>query len=260
MHRIGSVSYLNSKPLIEGLDNRDDVSLQLAVPARLLELLEKDVCDVALLPAIDYQRGQDLVVVPSGCIGADGAVLTVQIFSRVPLAQIRSLASDRESHTSNALARILLGELYSLKPAGEPDAARADARVVIGDKVVTSPPADMPYQLDMGEAWKKLTGLPFVFAMWMGPRKAIQPGLGEVLRSALCEGREHMDQIVARYATPHGWPLYLARHYLSSILHFDLDLSAQSPQRQALGRFYQLAAGYGLLEKPLRPLETSCPC
>lgn len=258
MHRIGSVSYLNSKPLIEGLDSREDVSLQLAVPARLLELLEKDVCDVALLPTIDYQRGADLVVVPAGCIGADGAVLTVQIFSRVPVPAIRCLALDRESHTSNALASILLGELHGLRPAMETDFLRADARVVIGDKVVTAPPTptEMPYRLDLAEAWKQLTGLPFVFAMWMGPRRAIKPGLGEVLGKALRDGRAHIDDIVARYATPHGWPLELARRYFASILHFDLDLSPHSRQRQAIERFHQLAAQYGFLRPSLRPLES----
>jgi chorismate dehydratase len=254
MHRIGSVSYLNSKPLIEGLDAREDVSLQLAVPARLLELLEKDVCDVALLPVIDYQRRGDLVMVPAGCIGADGAVLTVQVFGRVPMAEVTTLALDRESHTSNALARIILGELYQRQVRIVEDVADADARVVIGDKVVTAPPP-LPYQVDLGEKWKELTGLPFVFAAWMGRRDLVRPGLAAVLRQALQDGRAHLDEIVARYATPHGWPPYLARHYLGSIVHFDLDLGMGSPQRRAVEHFHELAAKHGLIPAPPRALE-----
>src|SRR4051812_26814768 len=86
--RIGSVSYLNARPLIYGLDGRADVALTLDVPSRLLDGLREDRFDVALLPVIDYQRIEGLRIVPAGGIGSDGQTLTVRIFSRVPVEEI----------------------------------------------------------------------------------------------------------------------------------------------------------------------------
>jgi chorismate dehydratase len=86
--RIASVSYLNARPLIHGLERDPRVQLLLDVPARLLDLLRDGRADVALLPVIDYQRLADLTIVPAGGIGSDGATLTVRIFSRVPVTRI----------------------------------------------------------------------------------------------------------------------------------------------------------------------------
>src|SRR6516225_9190153 len=97
--RIASVSYLNARPLIHGLDRNPAVQLSLAVPAQLIDLLRDGQADVALLPVIDYARLPGLVIVPAGGIASDGQTLTVRIFSRVPISQIRSLACDPDSHT-----------------------------------------------------------------------------------------------------------------------------------------------------------------
>src|SRR5439155_5936270 len=105
--RIGSVSYLNARPLIYGLDAHPGVELHLEVPSRLLDGLRADRFDVALLPVIDYQRLENLIIIPAGGIGSDGPTLTVRLFSKVPVKQIRSLACDPDSHTSVALARII---------------------------------------------------------------------------------------------------------------------------------------------------------
>jgi len=112
--RVGCVSYLNTKPLIYGLENQPDIQLSLRVPARLIDGLHDGSFDVALLPTIDYQRFDDLLVVPAGGIGCYGPTLTVRIFSKIPLEEITTLACDIESHTSVALARIILAELYHI--------------------------------------------------------------------------------------------------------------------------------------------------
>src|SRR5215211_3632850 len=113
---IGSVSFLNAKPLIYGLEGARDVRLSLDVPARLLQGLVDERFDVALLPVIDYQRMPGLRLLTSGGIGCDGPTLTVRVFSAVPVEQIRTLACDTDSHTSVALARILLAERYGVRP------------------------------------------------------------------------------------------------------------------------------------------------
>src|SRR4051812_5766673 len=92
--RVGSVSYLNAKPLIYGLENSPDLEIALDVPSKLLEDLQRDQFDLALLPVIDYQRMDNLVVVPSGGIGSNGETLTVRIFSKQPIEKIQSLACD----------------------------------------------------------------------------------------------------------------------------------------------------------------------
>src|SRR5439155_26684491 len=103
----GSVSYLNARPLIYGFDAQPGVELHLEVPSRLLDGLRNDRFDVALLPVIDYQRMENLLIIPAGGIGSDGPTLTVRLFSKVPIAEIRSLACDPDSYTSVALAPIL---------------------------------------------------------------------------------------------------------------------------------------------------------
>src|SRR5256714_12817867 len=141
--RIGSVSYLNAKPLIHGLENQHDLSLILDVPSKLLPGLREKRFDIALLPVIDFQRLENLNIVPSGGIGCDGPTLTVRIFSRVPIERIKTLACDTDSHTSVALARIILAEEFGIHPrlidllkTDEPHAKLAEAQLLIGDKVV----------------------------------------------------------------------------------------------------------------------------
>jgi chorismate dehydratase len=113
---IGSVSYLNAKPLIWGIEREGDVRLLLDVPSRLLAGLREGRFDVALLPVIDYQRMPGLRIVPAGGIGCDGPTLTVRIFSRVPIERIGRLACDTDSHTSVALARVVLAERWGARP------------------------------------------------------------------------------------------------------------------------------------------------
>src|SRR5215218_5230769 len=95
--RVGSVSFLNAKPLIHGLDADRHVRLSLDVPSRLLEGLVGERYDVALLPVIDYQRLPGLKLLTAGGIGCDGATLTVRIFSPVPVERITTLACDTDS-------------------------------------------------------------------------------------------------------------------------------------------------------------------
>ena len=126
-----------------------------------------------MLPVIDYQRLPGLRLLTAGGIGCDGPTLTVRLFAQEPIERTRVLACDPDSHTSVALARIVLAEKFNLKPEFI-DLSRAgsgkggEARLLIGDKVVCEEPAGFEHQLDLGAAWKQMTGLPFVFAAWMG--------------------------------------------------------------------------------------------
>ncbi|HZL34511.1 MAG TPA: menaquinone biosynthesis protein [Tepidisphaeraceae bacterium] len=260
--RIGSVSFLNAKPLIHGLESHDGLDLTLDVPSRLLDGLVKHRFDVALLPVIDYQRMAGLRLLTAGGIGCDGPTLTVRIFSPVPISEIQTLACDTDSHTSVALARVVLAERWGIRPefrdlprdesrAGPRIAGNKTARLLIGDKVVCDEPAGLPHQLDLGGAWKDLTGLPFVFAAWMARAETQLRDLPSSLRDAKTSGLQNIAQIIARHALPHGWPADIARTYLTQYLKYDIGLR----QLEAIRLFHELAHKHGMLEQAPRELE-----
>jgi chorismate dehydratase len=252
--RIASVSYLNARPLIYGLEQEKDHKLFLDVPAKLIDLLRDDRADVALLPVIDYQRMEGLRIVPAGGIGSDAETLTVRIFSRKPIDRIETLACDIESHTSVALAKIIFAEAYGIWPefvelsklSPKSDAAR----LLIGDKVVCDEPVGFSHQLDLGAAWNKLTGLPFVFAVWIA-RGGIELGdLPARLERAKQQGLAHVNEIIEQFAIPRGWPGALAKQYLTVNLNYDIG----APQLDAIQLFHQYASKHGIVQtiQPLR--------
>jgi len=252
--RIGSVSYLNARPLIHGLDEADDLRLTLDIPSRLLDGLRRRLFDIALLPVIDYQRLDGLRLLTAGGIGSDGPTLTVRIFSQAPVERIIRLAVDADSHTSVALAKIVLAESLNLRPKFTDlrTDTDAEARLLIGDKVVCEEPAGFAHQIDLGQAWKELTGLPFVFAVWTARRDADLGDLPKRLESAKRLGLQNVEQIVMRHAVPRGWPAALARQYLTKNLIYDIG----PRQLEAIRKFHDLAAKHGILEHPPRELVT----
>jgi chorismate dehydratase len=249
--RIASVSYLNARPLIEGLERETDVQLSLAVPAKLIDLLREGQADAALLPVIDYARLPGLSIVPAGGIGSDGATLTVRIFSRVPIDQVRSLACDPDSHTSVALARIILARRYNLRPEFC-DLTRANdndphqARLLIGDKVVCEEPRGFDHQLDLGAEWKALTGSPFIFAVWMARPGVDMNRLAALLTKAKQSGRANIEEIIARHALSRGWSAKLALKYLTEHLIYDIG----PRELDAIARFFDMAADEGIIPAP----------
>ncbi|MEX0777246.1 MAG: menaquinone biosynthesis protein [Phycisphaeraceae bacterium] len=262
--RIGCVSFLNAKPLIEGLEGGRDPVVKLDVPSRLLADLEADAVDIALCPVIDFQRSTTpLAIVPVGGIGCQGKTLTVRLFSRVPFEAVTQVHADTDSHTSVALMRVLLAEIYgrqaqvidydARRGAVPPPSTQPPQTVLlIGDKVVTAcPPESLyPYQLDLGEAWQAHTGLPFVFAVWMARAEAPLGDLPQLLAQTRLGNAGRMADIVTRHAAAHAWPHDLAMQYLGQWLHYDIG----EPQLQAMRLFYEKAHQHGLIPR-LRPLR-----
>lgn len=267
--RIAAVAYLNTRPLIEGLEKLSDCTVIRTVPAAIIGLLQSDQADIGLASVIDA-LAMPMTLIPSGMIGCDGPTLTVRLFSRVPLHAISVLHADIESHTSVVLARILLAKQFSIHPSIEPFTAPAQAAaggirsgwpesfLLIGDKVVTQAPqaSSYPHQLDLGAAWKEHTGLPFVYAMWMCKTSTLQGVGGTAIRLAaqlLSRQRQHnqtrLDWIVETYATQSGWPRDLARTYLGSLLHYRVG----ARERQAVEAFLSAAMELNLV--PRRSVE-----
>lgn len=261
--RLGVVSFVNTLPLIDGLERLADVELDHRVPSRLLDTLLSGEVDLALCSSIDYQRAAaPLVVVPAGCLGCEGSTLTVRLYSSVPPERLQRVHCDTDSHTSVVLLGILLREMHGIAPTlvdHRPPHDRTppswpEALMLIGDKVVTdAPPQEhYPHQLDLGAAWRDLTGLPFVFAVWMA-RASTDPALIDLAAAVLDRQRRHnrerLDGMVHRRAVPRGWPRALASDYLASKIRFELDDRC----RAGLELFWTKAADLGFIED-LRPL------
>ncbi len=264
MHNIGCVSFLNSKPLIDPVLARPEVRVHFAVPAHLLDLIEADTVSTALMSVVDFQTARtDLLLLPVGMIGCDGPTLTVRIYSRVPVARITALHTDTDSHTSIILAQVILRELHGLNvpliplaaragdpPRGGDVAGKPQAMLLIGDKVVNAAPdpAEYPHQLDLGEEWKRLTGLPFVFAMWMIRQDHVAAegaAIARILDDARRQGAALTDQLLDRYAAEKRWPRDLARKYFTEYLRYEVTPRA----RLGLARFFELAHRHSLLPR-----------
>ena len=253
--RLGAVSYLNTKPLIEGLAEDPSVELVFDVPAKLPALLASRAVDAALVPMIDLlAEGRDWRIVSDACIGCDGETLTVRVFSRVPAPSIRTLYVDGDSHTSVALARIIWKERHGRKLdilpfTGSETVGECEAVLLIGDKVINHKLIGYDIQTDLGQAWKSLTSLPFVFAAWAAPRDLDVTGLAERLSAARDAGVKAAAMIAADVGPGLGWPVELAKRYLTSRLKFTL-----SPRhRLGMERFLELAKANDLV-RPDREL------
>jgi len=275
--RLGVVSYLNAKPLIEGLDADPGIELFFDVPARLPALLDSGEVDAALVPVIDLLNpNRRWRIISDACIGCDGETLTVRVFSRVPPQNVRRLYVDGDSHTSVALARVvwpgLFGHSIETLPlidsgstsAGRRPVIRDDVRdgdagtasrydavgandgvLLIGDKVVTHAPTDLEIETDLGSCWKSLTSLPFVFAAWAAPESTTREieSLSAKLSRARDAGVAAAELIAADFGPGHGWPVTLARRYLAGRLKFHLG----PRQRQGMNKFLELAKEHSLV-------------
>ncbi|MHC4441183.1 MAG: menaquinone biosynthetic enzyme MqnA/MqnD family protein [Planctomycetota bacterium] len=249
---LGVVSYLNSRPLIEGLEADDGVGLKYGVPAELTGMLEQGEVDAALIPVIDLARSQGAwKQISDAGIGCDGATLTVRIFSRVSPERITVLHADDHSHTSIVLAQLIWKHCYHreldiVPTAIDDDFDSCESVLLIGDKVVGAPRDAFEYDVDLGQAWKQWTGLPFVFAVWAGPAGGDHSRLAQLLRQARDRGVCRAGQIAADMGPELGWPVELAAEYLTERLIYTITPAAE----KGMQRFVNLANQAGLITKP----------
>ena len=248
--RLGAVSYLNTKPLVQGLDARPDLfQVRFDVPAQCAALLHEGRIDLGLIPAIEYLRGEYRIV-PGVAIGSDGPVASVAIFSKVPAHQITTIAMDISSRTSVALTRILCAQRWHITPKftpAEPELramlARADAALIIGDPALTIDPVEHGlHKIDLGTEWQQLTGLPFVYAMWCGRDGACGPEHVVELNAARERGVTDIAAIARAESDGDRRRETLVLHYLRDNLRYPLG------EREVAGlrRFHELAAQQGL--------------
>jgi chorismate dehydratase len=248
--RIGAVRYLNSKPLIYRLEELAPwAELRLDVPSRLADELASGDLDVALIPSIEYFRGRDYAIVPGIAIAAYGPVLSVKLYCRVPVEEVRTVALDEGSRTSVALTRILLDRWCGLRPQsrllplGTPaEESDADAVLVIGDRAIRPLELGQVATCDLGQAWFEETGLPFVFAMWVARRNANLGDVPLVLKQVKQLGTRNVQAIAEREGPALGLTVPECIQYLTDYIRFDFG----PRETQGLRLFYESAVKLGL--------------
>lgn len=251
--RVGAVTYLNSKPLVEGLtDFGPDIDLSFDLPSRLADQLADGDIDVGLIPVIEYFRGSHYTYIPNIAIASRGPVLSVTLFSKVSWDQIRSVAIDEGSRTSAALTQIVLERRYGVKARYVPlaidasaEEAGTDAVLLIGDRAMRACLPGHTYAFDLGWEWADWTGLPFVYALW-AVRDGVDLGpLEAAFHRAKEYGRARSGLIAHREAAGHQVDPGYLRRYLAHIIHYDLG----PRELTGLRHFYDLAVDLGLAPK-----------
>jgi chorismate dehydratase len=246
------VNYLNVQPLVHGLDRHpEDVALRFDPPSVCATLLASGAIDLGTIPSIAYPDRPGDRVVPGLCIGSDGAVASVAIFTRVPVPRLRSIALDTSSRTSAALTRILCRRVFDIEPefvSHPPDLpamlAASDAALVIGDAALfADSDAVGAEKIDLGLVWTELTGLPFVWAFWAGPDSRETARVVPLLHEAARQGMQARDAIADAYCAGDPVQQALARAYLHDRLVFRLDDRALA----GLERYYREALSLGLV-------------
>jgi chorismate dehydratase len=223
--RLCSVDYLNSSPLVWGLLHgapQKLFDLTFRIPSECADLVASGAVDIGNIPVIEMSR-QNLETVPGVGVAARGAVRSILLVSKRPLAEIRTLAADSSSRTSVALTRIVLSRRYGAEPLFLPSAPdlsamldQADAALIIGDPALRLDLSSLPYHVaDLGQEWTEMTGLPMVFAVWAGHQRHITPAVVKALNDSCRYGRDHLEDIVKIDAAARGIPEALARDYLT---------------------------------------------
>ena len=246
---VGSVPYVNALPLVqmfEELADQSPVRVIYDVPSNLPALLETEQVDAIMVSSYEALSRPGMRMAAGMCVGTKGRVESVRLFSKVPPKQIETLALDQSSMTSNRLAQVILRERYKSQPMTvtlPPDPAamlaQADACILIGDIGMTAAVEGL-HVLDLGEEWRAMTKLPFVWAAWIG-RDGLTPELAGHLTSAMewsgC-GRAPMPsktiqerlssdevahrrmKVVDEAASRPGWSREMAYRYLNETMTY----------------------------------------
>ena len=242
--RVGAVSYLNTKPLLYGIRNHkvsEQIELIEDYPSRIAQLLIDDKIDVGLIPVTAILRLKEHHIITNYCIGSDGPVASVCIFSEVPIEEVKNIYLDYQSKTSVNLARILLKE-YWKKEVEMIETRNEDFRdqikgntagVVIGDRALEQR-LKSKYAYDLGEAWMKHTGLPFVFATWIANKPLPQEFINE-FDEANAFGLTHLSEVIEETTSSN----FNLKNYYNNYISYNLD----DQKRKGMNLFLKLLSG-----------------
>jgi len=290
--RISIVEFLNTAPLVWGFTNgplRGRYDLSFTVPSLCAEELRSGTADIAIIPAIEYQRIDNLVMLPEMAVAARGEVRSILVLSKKPIEQARRLALDTSSRSSVALTRLLCKGFWRITPefidaAPDPAAmlAEADAALVIGDPALAIrikvdalaakapdakgcgcadesapikndqivPGIDTLFVYDVADQWREWTGKPCVLAIWAGRRDAVTPEVVADFQASKEYGLARIGEIAETAALKLDLPPRELEIYLRDNINFSLDAA----NLEGLELYFRECAAAGLIPRA-RPIE-----
>lgn len=276
--RISIVQYLNTAPLVWGFTNgalRGKYELSFTVPSQCAEDLRRGAADIAIIPAIEYQRIDNLMILPDMAIASKGRVRSLLILAKKPMAEVRSIALDRSSRSTQALTKILCERHWKIAPEFcemAPDAASmlgtADAALLIGDpalrlaiaieeeakrgpagELVCSggsagiPGVEKLHIYDVVEEWRVLTQLPAVLAVWAARTDVVNAEVIEDFQNSRDLGMQHLEEISEQASRE----LQLLAPDLQRYLTENIDFTLDEENLQGLTVYFGYAAQMGLI-------------
>jgi chorismate dehydratase len=238
--KISVVSYLNSKPFIYGLQHsfiNTDIDLQLDIPSECARKLLDGSVDVGLVPVAILPKLNEYHIISDYCIGAEGKVDSVMLYSNVPLNQIKTVVLDYQSRTSVTLVRVLAKYFWKINPEWIPaqqnfetQIENTTAAVIIGDRTFGLENT-YPFSYDLAEEWQKLTHLPFVFACWVANKKLPDNFINR-FNEALRVGLDSRSVLIEELIKTENYLTDISK-YLNQSIKYDFN----SPQKEALSLF-----------------------
>ena len=238
--KVAAVSYLNTKPLLYGIEHNsiiDDLEIVVDYPSKLAIHLQEGRIDIALLPVAAIPGIPGAHIVSDYGIAADGNVVSVAIFSQVPMEEIETVYLDYQSRTSVKLAQLLL-EHHWKKQVTYKQASEhyidyingANAGVIIGDRALKQL-HNFEYVYDLSAAWKDYTGLDFIFAAWVA-NKELPADFKARFNAANAEGLKHLGTVIAE----NPFPYYDLHTYYTENIRFRLD----DDKKKGLAKFLEM--------------------
>jgi chorismate dehydratase len=256
--KISAISYLNTAPLLWDFEHGEagvDFDISYTIPSACAEALRAGTADIGIIPAAAYATIPDLIVIPDVAIAARRAVRSILLVSKVPVAQVRTVALDTSSMTSVALTKILFAkwlggarEYIPMAPDLGNMLARSDAALLIGDPALQVDRTRY-VTLDLAEEWVARTGKSFVFAFWAIRKPALAGRNAAALAEVFKKSRDHglspktLEAIAQEWAPRLGLTVEVVRAYLTHNIHYYLD----PPCLEGLELYYRLGAEIGVL-------------
>jgi chorismate dehydratase len=276
--RISIVEYLNTALLVRGFTHGPlcgKYQLSFTVPSQCAEALRTGAVDIAIIPAIEYPRMDNLALIPRLSISSKRSVRSLLLISKKPLSYISQIALDQSSRSTQVLTRILCQKHWEIAPEffeAQPDLKvmlqKADAALLIGDPAlrlaistktgmqrdpdgvavctgfsVGLPKLHSVWIYDIVEEWHAMTALPAVLAVWAGRRDSITHEVEQDFQESLAFGMQQLDTVVAEAVRKMNLPAVEVRRYLTENIDYTLD----TENLQGLAKFYDLAAQIGAI-------------
>lgn len=280
--RLGKLSYFNNAPMYYGLTkNHPHITgcykILEGPPSYLNQCIRQKEIDLTAASSIVYaQNFEHYLILPNLSISSDGPVQSVLLLSRVPIERLdkQLLLLSSDSETSVALIKIIMsrqgispvyirGQVPDMGNGNQHISSDLSALLVIGDRALqvtygqSSSSRSFPFVYDLGEEWKKMTGLPFVFALWMVRQESFDQN-GELvfqLWQALCESRDysltHPEELVASVQTPADLPKAICIRYIQQDLRYELS----SRYQEGLRLYYHFLYELGEIPQPVQALK-----